>query len=262
MDILRNEIIERTVMITKDSKNILVADDSVFFRTKLSDILIEAGHKVRFARDGREVISEIGIDSQGIDLLILDLQMPEIDGFGVLKWIEENGLKGKFPILAITGVYEPGHVMENLKALGATGLMTKGSTPEQIIFRINRIIFPDKAVKGTNPRDRVPVSLPVDFTIGNNTLTGFLLNISESGAYLHTKVDLLTGAILHLKFSLPGTDRVMDIKGTVVWSTSEVATRTLFGGYGILFSSVSKEDQDVIRGFIATESKKIGVEKE
>ncbi len=38
-------------MITKDSKNILLADDSLFFRTKLSDILVEAGHKVRFSKD-------------------------------------------------------------------------------------------------------------------------------------------------------------------------------------------------------------------
>ncbi len=70
-------------MITKNSKNIMVADDSLFFRTKLSDILVEAGHRVRFAKDGREVISELKIDPGGVDLLMLDLQLPEIDGFGV-----------------------------------------------------------------------------------------------------------------------------------------------------------------------------------
>jgi CheY-like chemotaxis protein len=46
-------------MITENSKNILLADDSVFFRTKLSDILIEAGHKISFASDGREVINKV-----------------------------------------------------------------------------------------------------------------------------------------------------------------------------------------------------------
>ena len=84
-------------MIVRTSKNILLADDSVFFRTKLSAILTEAGHRVRFASDGREVIKEIQIDSKGIDLLVLDLQMPEVDGFGVLEWINNNGFKGKFP---------------------------------------------------------------------------------------------------------------------------------------------------------------------
>src|SRR3972149_3951223 len=94
-------------MITKDSKRILVADDSIFFRTKLSDILVEAGHKVKFAKDGRELIKEISIDAGGVDLLMLDLQMPDIDGFGVLNWLSENGLKGRFPVLVITGGSSP-----------------------------------------------------------------------------------------------------------------------------------------------------------
>jgi len=243
-------------MITKDSKRILVADDSIFFRTKLSDILVEAGHKVKFAKDGRELIREISIDSGGIDLLMLDLQMPDIDGFGVLNWISENGLQGRFPVLIITGVYEPGEVMDKLKALGASGLMTKGLTPEQIVFRVNRLLFPEKVAQG-QPRIRGPVSLPVDFTLGDITRTGFLLNLSETGAFLHTKADLLTGAMLRLKFTLPGADRVIDLKCIIKWSTSEVASKTLFGGYGLMYTSVTDEDQEILKTFIANESRKL-----
>ena len=36
--------------------------------------------------------------------------------------------------------------MERLKNMGASGLITKGFTPEQIIFRVNRLLFPDKAL--------------------------------------------------------------------------------------------------------------------
>ncbi len=246
-------------MITKDSKNVMVADDSLFFRTKLSDILVEAGHHVKFAKDGREVITELKIDPGGTDLLILDLQMPEIDGFGVLKWINENGLRGRFPILAITGIYEPGNVIGELKELGAIGLMTKGYTPEQIIFRINTALFPEKAAKGSGPRERVPVSTPVDFILGDSKRTGFLLNISETGTFLHTKVVILTGAVLELKFSLPGVDKVFDVKGTVRWSTDEVSKKTLFGGYGVMFLSATDEDREALRGFIETEKKRIGL---
>lgn len=249
-------------MITKDSKRILVADDSLFFRTKLSDILVEAGHKVRFAKDGREVINEIKIDSTGVDLLILDLQMPDIDGFGVMKWINENGHAGKFPVLVVTGVYEPGDVMERLKKLGAVGLMTKGFTPEQTIFRVNRILFPEK-VAGDDRKhtERVPLSVPVDFNVGDLVRTGFLLNISETGTFLHTKFELLTGTVVHLKFSLPGSKRVMDIKGIVRWTTVEVANKTLFGGSGIMFSSVSEEDKGLIKDFVASEIKRLGLDK-
>jgi CheY-like chemotaxis protein len=123
-------------MITNDAKNILIADDSIFFRTKLSAILNEAGHVVTYASDGREVIAIIAKlkeNPSDIDIIILDLQMPHIDGFGVLEWMKQNGHVKKFPVLAVTGVYEPHDVIEKLKALGARGLMTKGFTPEQVI---------------------------------------------------------------------------------------------------------------------------------
>jgi len=247
-------------MITKDSKRILVADDSIFFRTKLSDILVEAGHKVKFAKDGRELIKEISIDAGGVDLLMLDLQMPDIDGFGVLNWLSENGLKGRFPVLVITGVYEPGDIMERLRSLGASGLMTKGLTPEQIIFRVNRLLFPEKVAQG-QPRMRVPVSLPVDFTLGDITRTGFLLNLSETGAFLNTKAELLTGAMVRLMFQLPGAARLLDVKATVKWSTVEVATKTLFGGYGLMFTSASDEDISLMRTFIEAEVRRLGLDK-
>ncbi|MBI5234935.1 MAG: response regulator [Deltaproteobacteria bacterium] len=246
-------------MITRDAKNIFVVDDSIFFRTKLSDILVEAGHKVRFAKDGREVINELKIDSDNIDLLILDLQMPEIDGFGVLRWLKENGYAGRFPVLVVTSVYEPGHVMETLRNLGATGLMTKGFTPEQIIFRVNRILFPGKTTN-RSPKVRVPVSMPVDFTIGDKTLTGFVLNISETGIFLHTRADILTGAVMHIKFTLPGTPRLFDLKAVVKWSTADIDRNTLFGGFGIMFTSLTQEEQDDLKRFIDSELKRLGVE--
>ncbi len=244
-------------MITTEPKSILVADDSVFFRTRLSDILVEAGHKVRFARDGREVINELKIDPDGIDLLILDIQMPNIDGFGVLEWMRENGYMGKFPVLAVTGVYELTQVLDRLRDLGATGLITKGFTPEQIVHRINMMLFPEKTSQRIDTR--VPVSLPVDFTIGDVTRTGFLLNISSTGVFLHTKEELLPGSVLRLRFKLPGIDRLFDLKGIVKWSTGTGSDKTYFGGAGIMFTSVSEEDQKLIKKFIDDEAKRLGL---
>lgn len=258
--VLKTIILEGMPMITEESKKILVAEDSVFFVTKLSDILVEAGHSVRFAKDCGEVIDEIKGDSDGIDLLILDLQVPDIDGFGVLKWIQESGSKEKFPVLAVTGVHEPGEMLERLKGLGVAGLMSKGSTPEQIIFRVNRLLFPDKTTSGRKDTMRVPVSIPVDFTVGDCTRTGCLLNLSESGTFLQTNIELFTGTSVELKFSLNDNGRVLEIKGLVRWTTAEVASKTLFGGSGIMFSTISAEDQDVLKEFIATETKRLNLD--
>ena len=129
---------------TVEPKKILIADDDNFFRVRLSDILSVSGHAIRFAASGKEVIEEIKKDPSSIDLLTLDLQMPDIDGFGVLEWINDNGYRGAFPVLVVSGVSEPGDVLERLKALGASGLMTKSFDPEETVLRINKILFPGK----------------------------------------------------------------------------------------------------------------------
>jgi uncharacterized protein (TIGR02266 family) len=242
-------------MITKTPKDILLADDSEFFRTKLSDILIEAGHKVTFASDGREVINKVQGDPDGMDLLILDLQMPHVDGFGVLEWMKKNGYDERFPVLAVTGVYEPGETMDRLNSLGATSLMTKGFTPEQVLHRINQLLFPQKADERSEPR--APISIPVDFTMGDAANTGFLLNISATGLFMHTTTVIIPGSSLMLKFSLPGSDRVFDLMGVVRWSTSHKASKSLLKGAGIMFTSISDKDKEALKLFVDGEIKKL-----
>ena len=246
-------------MITKDAKTIIVADDSEFFRVKLSDVLTEAGHKVRIVKDGAELIKEIRINPNGIDMILLDLQMPNMDGFGVLEWINNNGLRGKFHILAITGVYEITQVVDRLKELGAEGLMTKAFTPEEIVFRVNTILFPHKVIRRGEPR--IPISLPVDFSVGEVSSTGYLLNMSEAGLFLHTRKTLFPGTNLHMRFALPGSNRLLDIKGIVKWCTQISGEKSLFGGAGIQFVHPAPDDQKIIREFVQAELKKMGLEE-
>lgn len=247
------------IMITKDSKTIIIADDSEFFRVNLSDVLIEAGHKVRIVKDGEELIREIQINPKGIDLILLDLQMPNIDGFGVLEWLRNNGLRGKFRILAITGVYEIADVLDRLKELGADGLMTKALTPEEIVFRVNKILFPHKTAQRKNPR--VPLSLPVDFSVGEVLSTGYLLNISATGLFLHTKKTLFPGTNINMRFILPVSNRLLNIKGIVKWCTQMSGDKSLFGGAGVQFIGLSPEDQKSIMEFVEGELKKMELEE-
>src|SRR5574340_755590 len=153
--------IRGTAMITRDSKNILVAKDSLFFRTSLSDILTGAGHRVRLVEDGIGTISAIRTEAKGIDLLIMDFLLPDMNGFTVLKWMSDNGFDKKFPFFVVTGERESSHIVSNLFKYGATGVISKDFTPERIIFHINRALFPEKA--SVRQSIRIPVSAPVDF---------------------------------------------------------------------------------------------------
>lgn len=239
-------------MITTDSKKILIADDSLFFRTKLSDVLSEAGHKVRAVNDGHEVIEAIKAGPSGVDLLVLDLQMPNIDGFGVLTWLLENGFKDKFPVLVVTGAYEASAIIEKLKGLGAAGFMSKDLPPEQVLFRVNRLTFAQKAAHGV-PRERIAVTIPVDFTLGHEEHTGVIINLGAAGAFIHTDVQLNVGAQLTLRFSLPRAKKVLEAKGTIKWFPPDMASKLLFTGYGVMFTSIGHDAEEEIKDFIAAE---------
>jgi uncharacterized protein (TIGR02266 family) len=242
-------------MITKSSKNILLADDSLFFRMNLSVILTDAGHKVTLAADGREVEKKLRKDAKNIDLLTLDLQMPHIDGFGVLEWMKENGYIGRVPVVVITGVYEAGDVVDRLSSLGASAFLTKSYSPEQVIDCINRILFPEEVDTGREPR--VPASEPVDYTLEDKSYIGFLCNISATGLFLRASLNLTPGSELGLKFSLPDSERVFDTKGVVKWSTPVNTITSYFGGAAVMFTSISDEEKEEIRRFVEREQKRL-----
>ncbi len=244
-------------MITKESKSIFIAEDSMFYRTQLTDILVEAGHRVHVAKDGLEVIKAIKMNPHGVDLLILDLQMPEMDGFGVLEWLKKNGLSGRFPVLILTGVSEPADIMGRIKELGATGLITKDFTPEQLVLKVNRMLFREKI----NPRVavRVPVSAPVDLSVGALSFTGFIRNISSTGAFLHTKEELIPGSMVRMRFVLPGEETVFGPSGIVKWSTKSGGKNNFFGGSGVCFTSMSDDEKDALLDFIESETKRLNL---
>ncbi len=241
-------------MITKDPRNILIADDSIFFRTRLSDILTEAGHSVRLAKEGVDVIKELEGGSP-FDLLVLDIQLSNVDGFGVIQWMKENSFSEKVPVLAVTGAHELPDVLRRLGELGVAGVISKASTPEQIVHRINMLLFQKK--KGLRLESRVPVTIPVDFSIGERCLSGLLLNISSVGTFLHTREDIAPGTIVGLRFSLPGIEKVFELKSVVKWSTKPQSDSGFFGGYGLVFTSISPEDQELLRSFVAMEAARL-----
>ncbi|TAN61022.1 PilZ domain-containing protein, partial [bacterium] len=124
-------------------------------------------------------------------------------------------------------------------------------------FRVNKVLFSDKALHGA-PRQRVPVSLTADFFVGANKYQGTILNLSESGVFLHTPVELLTGTMLNIKFSLPGNTAAIEVKGLVRWTTGENAVKTFFGGSGIMFTVIAPQSQEALRKFVSVELERLG----
>jgi hypothetical protein len=70
-------------------------------------------------------------------------------------------------------------------------------------------------------------------------------------------MNIIPGSSLMLKFSLPGSDRVFDLRGVVRWSTSPGAAKNFLGGAGVMFTSISDEEKEVLKLFVEGEIKKL-----
>lgn len=240
-------------MITEDAKHILVTDDSMFFRRKLGDILTEAGHRVEYARNGAQAVEILGARSGEFDLMTLDLDMPDMSGFQVLTWMSEHGITGQPPVIVISSIFQTGDVRGRLSRLGAACFLTKDFSPQEIILRSNQILFSEKAAAGVSQRERVPVSIPVDYATNDGAHDGFILNISTKGIYLTTEAALVKGTTIRMRFALPGIDETLAVDGVVRWTTAEKRRTTRFCGGGIMFTSIAARDLNRIETFVKKE---------
>ena len=89
--------------ITNKSQAILVVDDSDMIRNFISKIFDDT-FEIIMAHDGREAIDIVMNEMDNkIKGILLDLNMPNVDGFEVLNYFKENGLFSKYPVSIITG---------------------------------------------------------------------------------------------------------------------------------------------------------------
>ena len=84
------------------TKAILVADDSKIIRNFVNDIFSDK-YEVLMASNGQEVVNIVAANPNRIAALLLDLNMPGVDGFQVLEYFNQNNLFTKIPVSIISG---------------------------------------------------------------------------------------------------------------------------------------------------------------
>lgn len=119
------------------SKTILIADDSESIRELVSFTLESAGYKVLKTIDGQDALSMF--NGQEIHLLITDLNMPQIDGIGLIKEVRKIHTYSTVPILLLTTESQTAK-KEEAKAAGATGWIVKPFVQEKLISVVQKVI--------------------------------------------------------------------------------------------------------------------------
>jgi uncharacterized protein (TIGR02266 family) len=234
-------------------KTILLAHSSDVFRTMFSNTLTKSGFKIILARDGKETIQHLSSNGNNIDLLLLDLEIPQFKGFKVLEWVKNNHLDGTLPVLVIAESYEFGNVMTDLKPLGAAELTTRSITCDHLIYKVNNLLCSNES--SNTIAKRVPTTIPVEFRSGDTSAAGFILNLSETGLFINYSNKILkTGDTLYLTFPLPSNDDVIKAEGKVVWLNKfEGSGDAFFKGFGIHFTKIKPDDREKIANFLKRE---------
>ena len=116
---------------------VLVVDDDPDIRLLVTFALEDAGHTVRQAADGNAALLAM---QEGVpDAMVMDLMMPGLDGFGVLRSLAEHDLVPGIRVLLLTcKTDERDHRMGY--QLGAVDYLTKPFDPEKLIERVDELL--------------------------------------------------------------------------------------------------------------------------
>ena len=118
------------------AKRILTIDDSKTIRDMLRLTLLDAGFTVLQAVDGRDGLDVLGKNE--VDIVITDINMPKMDGYGVIRHMRAQPEHKSTPILVLTTESEL-EKRNIAREAGATGWMVKPFDPEQLVATIYKV---------------------------------------------------------------------------------------------------------------------------
>jgi len=115
-------------------KTILVVEDNVLSRELTNAVLKSAGYSVVMAKDGAEALMMVGRES--VDLMVIDVDLPYIDGHSLLQAMHENGVE--VPAIFISGL--PGDEVEvRAFEVGAVDFIRKPVKNNVLLARVAKV---------------------------------------------------------------------------------------------------------------------------
>lgn len=128
------------------SHTILIVDDQQDLARMLAQLLEDAGYSTRTAADGREALAAILVDPP--DLLVTDVNMPEIDGFELAAMLKADPATATIPIIMLSAQDGRGSKLVGLES-GAEDYLGKPVDPAELLAKIrNLLLLRDRTLHG------------------------------------------------------------------------------------------------------------------
>ncbi|MDU9389680.1 response regulator [Pseudomonas japonica] len=119
------------------SKSILLVDDDQEIRELLQTYLSRCGFQVRAVADGAGFRQ--ALDAEGCDLAILDVMLPDEDGFSLCRWVRQHPRQAQVPIIMLTASSDEADRVIGLE-LGADDYLGKPFSPRELQARIKALL--------------------------------------------------------------------------------------------------------------------------
>lgn len=185
---------------TEDPKgNILIIDDLVENLRFLTDILTKQGYKVRSVTNGNMALRTVR--NTPPDVILLDIKMPDIDGYQVCSTLKADEETSDIPIIFLSALNE---VFDKVKAFQAGGVdyITKPFQPEEVLARIQSQLTIHQQ-KHQLRQEIEQHQQTAEILYQSRALLASLLNSSRDGiAAMQAVRDLVTGEIEDFRYLL------------------------------------------------------------
>ena len=117
---------------------ILIADDEPLIRKMMQSILMNAGYEVSVAGDGKEVLRQAR--AQQPDLILLDVNMPEMDGFETLRHLKADPQLASIYVMIISGAERDSNSQVQGLEMGADGYLLRPITNRELVARVQAML--------------------------------------------------------------------------------------------------------------------------
>ena len=148
-------------------KHILIADDEADIRDMLTTIFEEENFQVSQAKNGAEVLAQVGKLKNELDLILMDVRMPDMDGLSVLKQLKDGG-NSHIPVIIMTA-YGSGSLTIEATRQGAFDYITKPfQDPDEVVHVVNKLFEHRKLTEEVADLKNKLSSDPGEKIIGNS----------------------------------------------------------------------------------------------
>jgi CheY-like chemotaxis protein len=112
----------------------LVIEDDAAHRDAIASVLRESGYEVDIAEDGQQGLDRLEADPATIDVVVLDLMMPALDGWSLLKIVRNRPHLARIPVVVISAYYDPMH------DVGAVRFIAKPFKVEALLRALDDVV--------------------------------------------------------------------------------------------------------------------------